>query len=87
MVLNGEAFRRKLNQVARTVVHVEDTFALIALEVVMVRMPRRLVAGAVARQRNDNDVAIIEQTFQVPIDRSLAKARQLGLRGTQYFLW
>lgn len=77
MVLNGEAFRCKLTQVARTVVHVEDTFAPIALEVVMVCIPRRFVAGAVAGQRNDNDVAIIKQTFQVPIDRGLAKARQL----------
>jgi len=74
VVLNGETFGRKLGQVTWAVMHIEDALALIALEVVMVLMLRRLVARAVAWQRNDNDVAIVEQTFQIPIDSGQAKA-------------
>jgi len=39
MVFNGKPFRRDLSQVTWTVMHVEDTLALIALKVMMVRMP------------------------------------------------
>lgn len=75
MAFNGKAFRRKLSQVTWTVVHVKDTLALNALKVMMVSMPSRLITGTVARQGNHGDFALIKQTFQVPIDRGLAKAR------------
>ena len=39
MVFNAKPFRRDLSQVTWTVMHVEDTLALIALKVMMVRMP------------------------------------------------
>ena len=86
MALNTEAFRCKVGQVARTVVHIEDALAIIALEVVMVRMHCGLIASAVAGQGNGIDVAFFKQTFQIPIDGGLAKAWRLRFRSFQDFL-
>ena len=77
MVFNGKPFRHDLSQLTWTVVHVEDTLALIALKVMMVSMPSRLITGNVARQGNHSDFAFIKQTFQGPIDRGLTKAWHL----------
>lgn len=73
VVLDGEALGRQPGQIARTVVHVKDALAFVALEVVVVGMVCGLVPGAVAGKRHDGDVALVDQAFQVAVDGGLAQ--------------
>ncbi len=86
MRLDQEAGRRHVRHVAGAVVHVEHPLAAGALEMVVVRLARRLVAGAVAGQRHLLDLAGLDQQLQVAVDGGQAQAGHGRLRGGQHFL-
>lgn len=86
MATHGEARWSQARQVARAIVNIKNALANIALEVMVMRMLRRLVARAFAGQSDHGNLTRIDQQLHVAINRGHAHRRHLDLRRIQHFL-
>ncbi len=86
MILNSETQRRQVAQVAWAGMHVEDTLAGIALEVVMVRMTHQLIPWVLSRQFHAAEFAIQDQSLDIAVDGRDAQPGHLALCGIKNFL-
>lgn len=81
MVRHLKALGRQPVEVSRALVHVEDSLAVIALEVMVVPMVHGFETCAFARQHHRGDLLCFQQLLEVAIHRGDAKTRYFSLGG------
>lgn len=86
MSFDAEAGGREFGQIAWALVHVEDALALLALEMVVMVMHRRLVARAVAGQLHQHDGRVVQQQLEIAVDGGHAQTFNLQAGYFQHFL-
>lgn len=93
VALDLEALRRQVLHVSRTAVDREDAVAVVAMEVMMmviglpvVGFAQRLIAGGLTWQIDRQHSAVLEQVFQLSIDRREIQMRDRALRKRADFL-
>jgi hypothetical protein len=80
---NAEAARQLWLERRDTSRQLIEFFALIALEVMVMRLPCHFIPGRIARDINGFEPALIDQRLNVAIDSCLAQSRMMALRALQ----
>src|SRR5260370_30117510 len=86
MLAYGEAAPREAINAWNATRQLEDSAALVAMEVVMVRLSRTLVHGRGAWQVNGRKPTLFQQCLDVPVNGSDPQTLHVGLRRHQHLL-
>jgi hypothetical protein len=79
MTVDHEPRRRKVLEVARARMDIENPLALAALEVVVVPLMRDLVSRVLAREQDGQERTVVDQLLEISVHRRQAQRGRLGL--------